>query len=189
MADTKVSALTALATALVADYMPIVEATGPTTKKITVDNLLGARYAGISVTGAGVAQAHTAADLQLDCFTAAMDATSASMTAGFGAGAGDDKITIAEKGVYIVAFSLSFVGTASTNFHFALYQDTTAHPDVQADIATDASADEACVSAFGIVLVDSVPSVLDLRANGGAPAKSLTVHHGQFVAFRVGLTV
>lgn len=43
MADTKITDLTALSSAVDADILPIVEASGPTTKKITVANLFAGR--------------------------------------------------------------------------------------------------------------------------------------------------
>lgn len=114
MADTKISALTAVTTPLAGtEVLPIVQS--GSTKKVTVDEMIAAQLAANIVTEAGTSRTLTAADNQKVIYCTSGSAVTITCATGLGAGfnvtiiqGGAGKVTVAAGAATLVSYSSLF---------------------------------------------------------------------------------
>lgn len=99
----------------------------------------------------------------------------------------DDDITIdaGGAGMYLVAFHVSYVGSASEIFHWAAFVQGSKQDIVSSEIKVGA-ADMAAQSGIGLVAL-SVADVVDLRVTSAGDSRTATVNHVSLLLTRVNI--
>lgn len=184
MADTKITALNALAVAVGSDILPIVDdpAGAPETKKITLSNLFASilQSGTIYVDDGSTAQTGIGTSPVLLANFAVNGASSAGVTPDFA----NNKITLANAGTYLVLAVVSFSGSNNATFHFHAYLDAVEQTQAGMKRKLSTGGDIGAAPLVGIVTATAGQEVT-IRVNADAAGKSLTLDEAALVVVRL----
>lgn len=182
MADFKLTELTAITAPDEADILYLVSdpAGTPTSKKVTVANLLKFDYGQIYVASGAVAQSLGGVAYEKVTGFAA-NGLSNNVTAD----AANDKLTIDDIGVYRVAFNVAFSGGNSVVYTFAPYWNGVAQTQIKTERKMGIGGDIGSCSAVGYIDVTVAGTDVDLRVISDS-ATTLTLKYGQLIVEKVG---
>jgi len=185
MANTKVSALAAATSAAFTDELLIIADPGgsPASKRIDVSALLQTGFEfGQVYTSDGSGTQSPGASYVL-CTQVASDGLS---SAGVTPAAASNKITVANAGIYLVAFSLSYVGTNSAETRAAIFWDGNEQAQISIERTMGAAAAVGVAATMGFVDVTTGATDIDIRIKTSSGV--FAVHELQLVVVRVGNT-
>ena len=188
MADTKINDLDTIAATALADTIPVVDDTGgtPVTKKITVENLVfgAGEFGHIYVDDASASQTISSGTPEKITAFVSNGASGGGVTAD----AGNDKLTIANTGIYLVNLSFSFSGDASITWELHVYWNGVEQAGMGVSRKIGSGGDTGAGGISGLIDVSTGATDIEFYAEPDGASKAAVFNHLSLSTVRVGLT-
>ena len=151
------------------------------TQKVSLLNLLQVEFGSISVAGGSASQSPGAAYALCTQFTA--DGLS---SAGMTPAHGSNKITVTSTGIYLVGYSLSYIGANSATSGAAIFWNGVEQSQIAHQRTMGAAASIGVAMQFGFVDVSTGATDIDLRIKTSSGI--FNIKESSLIAIRVGST-